>query len=550
MSSVAEAPPSSAGSPGAPPPDGSGGGRGRARSAVRRAGALRDAAAARSGSLAVLVIGTLLLVLASLWLRTRAIDAGFWIDEGLAVGFSSKDFLDIPSELRKDGSPPLYYLALHGWMQAFGNGETATHVLSLIFILLTIPAALWAGRTLFGVRAGWVAAAFAAVNPFLTFYAQETRMYAMVALCGLFVAALFCRAFADGHRRSIPLFGVALAVLLYLHNWGLFLGMGAFVAFVALWRWWTPREERRALLRDGAIGFGITALLYLPWLPTLLFQAQNTGAPWATQPGLDDLLTSLAYVLGGATTAVVIALIGGNTLLSLMQDRSPLARRTFALIILTGSAILIAWLASTVSPAYANRYFSTFVGPLLLLAAVGVARAGRLGLIAIVLVLVFWWQPRTETIEGKSNVRSVAASIQTLVTAGDVIVSAHPEQLPLLAHYLPDGVRYANTMGFVEDETIFDWRDVVEKLQAAKPTPTKNRIVAQLRRGQELVLVQPIFRTYVWDAPWTSLVKKRSVQWERRLDADGRMRREAVVPVFGYDPLPRGVRAIVYRRVR
>jgi hypothetical protein len=45
-------------------------------------------------------------------------------------------------------------------------------------------------------------------------------------------------------------------------------------------------------------------------------------------------------------------------------------------------------------------------------------------------------------------------------------------------------------------------------------------------------------------------VRKRSVQWERRLDADPRVRREAVVPVFGYDPLPKGVRAVVYRRIR
>jgi hypothetical protein len=45
-------------------------------------------------------------------------------------------------------------------------------------------------------------------------------------------------------------------------------------------------------------------------------------------------------------------------------------------------------------------------------------------------------------------------------------------------------------------------------------------------------------------------VRKRSVQWERRLDFDPRMRREAVFPVFGFDRLPKGVRAVVYRRVR
>ena len=72
--------------------------------------------------------------------------------------------------------------------------------------------------------------------------------------------------------------------------------------------------------------------------------------------------------------------------------------------------------------------------------------------------------------------------------------------------------------------------------------------MSTLRPGQELVLVVPILRTARWGAPWTKLVRKRSVQFERALDADGRVRREAVVPVFGFDSLPRGVRSIVYRR--
>jgi hypothetical protein len=70
-----------------------------------------------------------------------------------------------------------------------------------------------------------------------------------------------------------------------------------------------------------------------------------------------------------------------------------------------------------------------------------------------------------------------------------------------------------------------------------------------MKPGQELVLVEPILRTAKWGAPWTSLVRKRTVQWERRLSADRRVRREAVVPVFGFDPIPRGIRAVVYRRI-
>ena len=118
----------------------------------------------------------------SLALRTQAIHARFWIDEGLSVGISSHPLLDIPGVLREDGSPPLYYLILKLWMSVFGSGEADTHALSVAFAMLTVPAAWLGARALFGDRAAWIAAVLAAINPFLTYYAQETRMYTLVAL--------------------------------------------------------------------------------------------------------------------------------------------------------------------------------------------------------------------------------------------------------------------------------------------------------------------------------------------------------------------------------
>jgi mannosyltransferase len=86
---------------------------------------LAERVQARPSRRVVAIVGFVALVGVSLWLRTRALDAAFWIDEAIAVGVSSHDFLDIPDVLRLDGSPPLYYLLLHVWMQLFGSGETS-----------------------------------------------------------------------------------------------------------------------------------------------------------------------------------------------------------------------------------------------------------------------------------------------------------------------------------------------------------------------------------------------------------------------------------------
>jgi len=104
--------------------------------------------------------GVLLVVLmaASAYLRTRFISGQFWMDEAITTGIASHPLSQIPGLLRQDGSPPLYYALLHFWMLGFGASETATHALSLLFGLLTVPVAMWAGWSLFVRRAGVIAA--------------------------------------------------------------------------------------------------------------------------------------------------------------------------------------------------------------------------------------------------------------------------------------------------------------------------------------------------------------------------------------------------------
>ena len=485
----------------------------------------------------------------SLALRTQAIHARYWIDEGLSVGIASHPISDIPGLLRQDGSPPLYYLLLGVWVQLFGTGEAHTHMLSLIFVLVTVPVAFYGARALFGDKAGWVAAILAAVCPYLTYYAQETRMYALAALLSLIVTTSFAATFAERRRGWLPVFAASTTLLIYAHNWGLFLGAGSVFALGWLWH---RSGERRALVRDALIGYGVVAVLYLPWVPTLLSQAEHTGAPWASRPSPNSILKALKFVLGGGTPAMVLLLCAGVGVSRLIATptRSARAKAAVAVLIMGAGGIALAYLASLASPAWANRYFAPFLGPILILAAAGLARAGRLGLVGLALMVVFWFNPNTFAIEHKSNAHDALALVSDRLENGDVVVSPHPEQGPLIRFYLPQDLhlRYANSLGFVPDPQIFDWRDVTDRLKAAHPTPTANRIVSTLHSGQHLLLVQPILRTGRWKAPWTSLVKRRVIQWERVLDDDPRLSRTLAVPSYKHRRAPRGVRMVLYER--
>src|SRR3954462_4668280 len=210
------------------------------------------------------------LVVIALLLRSPELGIGFGIDEGLSVGIADRPLGDIPHALQQDGSPPLYYMLLHFWLDIAGRSEQGVRALSLLCGLLAIPAAWWAGKAIWrSAKAAWFAAILMAFNPFLAEYSQEARMYSMVALLAIPATACFLRAYAlDEPRRKpwIAGFAIGEAAALYTHNWPIFLAAAAAAAWAVLGVM-APAERRRELLRDGLLGFGGAAVLYLPWVP-------------------------------------------------------------------------------------------------------------------------------------------------------------------------------------------------------------------------------------------------------------------------------------------
>jgi mannosyltransferase len=523
--------------------------------ASRPAWDLRVRAITRGRAGVLAGVGTLMLL--ALLLRTNELGIGFWIDEGLSVGIADRPLGDIPRALRLDGSPPLYYLLLHVWMQVAGTSEEATRALSVVFAVLMVPAAWWAGRTLFGTRAAWMAAVLAATNPFVTRYAEETRMYALAALLALVGSAAFARAFATdadarGRRPWAVGFAVALAALLYTHNWALFFG----TACGAVWLFLVVRapagQARRDLLLTGAVGFGGALVLYLPWIPITLYQATHTGAPWAEAPSFLSLLATPGKMLG-SFAQVALILVGGAGLATLFRRHdgrlTSAGRAAACLLAVAILTVVLAWTASQVSPAWANRYLAIGVAPLLLTAAGGLANAGRLGIVALVVAAALGAGDTAP--DDKSNVREVAEAIAPSLAPGDIVVSTQPEQVSALAYYLPDGVRFATLTGALRDTGVTDWRDGPERLGATSAERDLQPLLDELEPGQRLVLVAPIiFDVRRWHAPWTSLVRMRSDEWRQYISNDPRFSVSALEPELPIDRRPNAVHATVLVKTR
>ncbi len=493
------------------------------------------------------------LCVASVLLRTQAFDTSYWIDEGIATGIARYPFTSIPQVLLLDGSPPLYYLLLHVWESWFGTTETATRSLSLLAATLTIPVSFLFAWRIAGARAAWVAALLAAGHPFLTYYAQETRMYALVSLLALVLAGALVLVFVKRERAFIPLAVFGGAGIMYSHNWGLFGVAASFVAALVI-VFTGDRAARRSSVIDGVIIYGAIGLLYLPWVPSLLKQASSTGAPWSIVPGFGELFSAVVVPFGYEWTGVVLAAITAAAALVIARRDRPgdgttvRAALMLALMIL-GTGVL-AWTVSHVSPAWSLRYLAVSVGPALLLAGLVLARIPTVGAAVLCLLAITWAQPLEERVRQKSNVAQVAAlAAQAQATRpGDVVISPHPEQLPVISHYMGGAPRYATSLGWQADTRVFDWRHALERLQDAQSDDVWATMKPSVKSGQKVVLAIPILRSASWRAPWTWLVRKRALDWQTTLDADPDLIRVGELPRYGERPLPRGLRLIVYQR--
>ena len=485
-----------------------------------------------------------LLTALSLLLRTRQLNAGFWIDEGLSVGIAHHHLTAIPGLLRQDGSPPGYYLLLGVWIRLFGDGERVTHTLSLLFAVGCIPLAFAVGRSLFDRSTGLFCAALAAIDPYLTYYAQETRMYSLEAFLSLVVVLAYVNGILRGRRSWLLILVLSLDAMLYVHNWGLFLCVGLAAA--------TALFARERLRRFGVAAAGV-ALFYAPWLPTLLAQARHTGAPWSSTPSFHELVLAPGAVFNGDAPLLAFALVGGSGLVSVVRRRGDEERvKVLALAVAAGVTVLLGWLLSQLTPAWSTRYLALVLGPLLLLAARGLVRARRLG-VAALLAVAFVWLGYSSN-DNKENARQVSAALAPSIHPGELVISTHPEQVPVLRYYLGARPRFATTLGLVADTQVFDWRDAVDRLHAARPRPTLDALLATVPPGAEFVVVTPVFRDYrAWKAKWTRLVWRRSLKWTALLQRDPRLllvrhvsTNEIAIRRNYFKPL----QAFVYRRLR
>lgn len=408
-----------------------------------------------------------------------------WLDEAQTVAFAKVPLSDLHEALKTDGAPPLYYALLHGWLlmwDAFGVSDPwAARSLSMLFSIAQLPLAYVAGRRLGGsVRHGQIALVVFAVNPWSVRYAGEARMYSLVVLLVLLgVLAVDWLRSKPGPLPVVAL-GVVTAALLYTHYWAMFL-LFTVGALVLLRAWFRPAERHVARLQ--LLGMAGGGVLFLPWIPTVLYQSDRTGAPWASRPDLGAIAALPSEWSGGDGPAgrtlglIVLPLIllavfarrrPGSSLVIGARPEGVTARLAMISLgtLLVGLGICIA-----TGGAMVGRYTAVVVPLVLLLVAFGiltlppVASVGTLSGVVVFGLLAGLTQATTP----HSQAGRIADAINAEAKTGDLIVYC-PDQLApgVEARLTVEGVDRL-TLPQQADPAVVDWTDYEARIDALKP---------------------------------------------------------------------------------
>lgn len=217
---------------------------------------------------------TLLLVIVLLGtiLRFAALDRqSLWLDEAYSLHVASADSLSILTGSVGDRyTPPFYYLLLHGWMN-FGTSEVALRSLSAVFDVACIVAIFLLGSALFGRQIGLISAVLVALSPFHIYFAQEARMYTLVAALTMMATYMFVQGLDRDDPKIWAGYVVCMTLAMYTHYYAIFI-LATHTIYGAIFR-----RRDRGWIRKWMLVQALVVISFLPWIGGLLQVVQGGG---------------------------------------------------------------------------------------------------------------------------------------------------------------------------------------------------------------------------------------------------------------------------------
>ena len=332
-------------------------------------------------------LACLIICLIGIALRLHTVGRSLWLDETYSAWFSSVPLHELWHAVPLyETHPPMYYTLLKGWTALFGASETGMRSLSVLASMATVMLLACAGRILragpTGDRVALLAALLLALNRGHIEYAQQARPYALetlTATLAILFSVLLVRALGAQAGRQFtwrPLLpgmlglGVAAGLTLWMHNTGILICFGLWVALLVSILLFVPGKRALQALAVGVPGV-IALLIWSPFIP--MFITQNTTVTgmsfWIVTNWMDPLF-ALALASGGKFPLILVALLAPLGWLQLWRvDRANALNLAIALLLPLAFVVVYSYLRT---PVFIDRLFAWMAPSVMALTALGV----------------------------------------------------------------------------------------------------------------------------------------------------------------------------------
>ncbi len=369
-------------------------------------------------------------------------------DEAFSLGFASQSIGEmIGAMARTEPNPPLYWFLLHGWMRVAGQSELAVRWPSVLAGVLTVALAYRLGRALISGAVGLGAALLVAVSPFLIWYSQDARVYAL--LSALVLAAIWQT--WEAARRNRLFNWLAAGALWWLALFAHYFAAFPFVSVAAalfLAPQTRPRWKPAGIM---LLGIGLAGLPWALYVGPLL---AGQSKAWISSLGIGEMFwrtlsaASVGTQAAGATPTLQLVGVSLLTLLIGLGVWGMFRHNRSAALWLCAAGLgppLELWWLSLLRPAFTEQYLISSWPVILILAACGVwalarfriagAWLGRIVTAGWMLAVLFALQNYffNPAYAKSSNWRGVAAYLDETVRPGEVVVINLPD--PAFFHY-------------------------------------------------------------------------------------------------------------------
>lgn len=218
--------------------------------------------------------------------RLYEIDAkSLWYDELISVVVARGSLPAVVEGVSQ--RPPLYDLVLHAFMR-LGDSDFIVRLPAALFGIAAVIALYYLARELFHTETAVLAGLLLGLSRFHIEYSQESRPYSLLSCLAVLSMLFFVRHRRRAGRWNLLSWFVASLAMIYTHYYGAFVLLAQAVTLLLLGLYRAARRDPQWKLSDAGpyvLGLLTMAILYLPWLPTLL---RHTDAPMVWR---DDVQT-------------------------------------------------------------------------------------------------------------------------------------------------------------------------------------------------------------------------------------------------------------------